>query len=40
VNPFKEWYWKQFGGGPTPEDLKVMDPMIREMGAAKKKKAG
>lgn len=26
VNPFKELYWKQFGGGPTPADLEAMDP--------------
>lgn len=26
LNPFKEKYWKQFGGGPTPEELKKMDP--------------
>ena len=26
INPFKELYWKQFGGGPTAEDLKRMDP--------------
>jgi len=26
INPFKELYWKQFGGGPAPELLKKMDP--------------
>ena len=26
VNPFQELYYKQFGGSPTPEDLKRMDP--------------
>lgn len=26
INPFKERFWKQFGGGPTPDDLKKMDP--------------
>jgi arylsulfatase len=26
VNPFKTLYWKQFGGGPRPEDLRLMDP--------------
>jgi arylsulfatase len=26
INTFKALYWKQFGGGPTPEDLKKMDP--------------
>lgn len=26
LNPFAEEYWKQFGGGPTPEDLERMNP--------------
>jgi arylsulfatase len=26
LNPFAEWYWAQFGGGPTAEDYKRMDP--------------
>lgn len=26
INPFKELYWKQFGGGPTEQQLKQMDP--------------
>lgn len=26
VNPFKELYWKQFGGGPDEQLLKQMDP--------------
>ncbi|MFO0943603.1 MAG: arylsulfatase [Pirellulales bacterium] len=26
LNPFAEWYWQQFGGGPTDEDRKKMDP--------------
>ncbi|HVY68987.1 MAG TPA: arylsulfatase, partial [Verrucomicrobiae bacterium] len=26
VNPFKEKYWGQFGGGPSAEDLRLMDP--------------
>lgn len=26
INPFKELYWKQFGGGPTASLLKKMDP--------------
>jgi len=26
INPFKERYWKQFGGGPSAEDLRLMDP--------------
>jgi len=25
VNPFKELYWRQFGGGPTEEDRRLMD---------------
>ncbi len=29
VNPFKELYWKQFGGGPTPELLEQMNPERR-----------
>ncbi len=27
LNPFAELYWKQFGGGPTPEQLHRMDPL-------------
>jgi arylsulfatase A-like enzyme len=26
INPFKELYWKQFGGGPDAQLLKQMDP--------------
>lgn len=26
VNPFKELYWKQLGGGPSDEDARLMDP--------------
>ena len=26
VNPFKELYWKQFGGGPDEKLLKPMEP--------------
>ena len=26
INPMKALYWKQFGGGPTEEELKLMDP--------------
>ena len=26
INPFKELYYKQFGGSPTPQALKRMDP--------------
>lgn len=25
LNPFAELFWKQFGGGPSPEDLRRMD---------------
>ncbi len=27
INPFKERYWKQFGGGPTAAELKMMAPI-------------
>lgn len=37
INPFKEMYWKQFGGGPSPEDLEKMDPN-RPFGQGPKKK--
>jgi arylsulfatase A-like enzyme len=26
INPFQDLYYKQFGGSPTPQDLKHMDP--------------
>ncbi|MSU24697.1 MAG: hypothetical protein EXS32_12855 [Opitutus sp.] len=26
LNPFAEHYWKQFGGEPTPAQLRTMDP--------------
>lgn len=29
LNPFAEAYWKQFGGGPTAEDLRIMEPSQR-----------
>ena len=32
MNPFKELYWKQFGGGPAPELLREMDPARRAEG--------
>src|SRR5262249_41443800 len=25
INPFKEQFWQQFGGGPSNEDLRLMD---------------
>jgi len=28
INPMKELYWKQFGGGPTPAELKQMTPTV------------
>jgi arylsulfatase len=28
VNPFKELYWKQFGGGPDETLRKRMDPVF------------
>jgi arylsulfatase len=28
INPFKEQYWKQFGGGPDEATLKLMDPRL------------
>ncbi len=31
VNPFKARYWQQFGGGPSAEDLKKMDPSITSL---------
>ena len=26
LNPFKERYWRQFGGGPTEQEKRLMDP--------------
>jgi arylsulfatase len=38
INPFKELYWKQFGGGPSEEDLRQMDMRhYLEDNASKKK---
>lgn len=42
LNPFAQTYWKQFGGGPTPEDYERMDPekaKTFEAGRAKAKAA-
>ncbi|MBI4664568.1 MAG: arylsulfatase [Verrucomicrobia bacterium] len=40
LNPFKELFWKQFGGGPSEEDLREMDPKrIPELGGGATKKA-
>ncbi|HEU0011774.1 MAG TPA: hypothetical protein VFT34_18305 [Verrucomicrobiae bacterium] len=30
VNPFKELFWKQFGGGPSEELRRLMDPAVPE----------
>jgi arylsulfatase len=38
LNPFKEAYWKQFGGGPTEEDFRIMEPTQREVPREGKKK--
>lgn len=36
LNPFKELYWKQFGGGPTPVDLEAMNPdRAKDLGSPK-----
>jgi hypothetical protein len=37
VNPFQALYYKQFGGSPTAEALKAMDP-LRPLGGPKPKK--
>jgi len=34
INPFKALYWRQFGGGPTAEDLEVMKPSKTRQGTA------
>jgi arylsulfatase len=38
INPFKAMYWEQFGGGPSEEDLRKMDPAGRIEGNAAPKK--
>jgi len=44
MNPMKELYWKQFGGGPDEAMLKRMDPKSAPSGeeseAQKKRKVG
>lgn len=35
LNPFKEMYWKQFGGAPTAEELHIMEPNHTTIPAAK-----
>ena len=37
VNPFKELYWKQFGGGPDEQLRKIMDGTATPQPAKKKK---
>ena len=37
VNPFKELYWKQYGGGPDAELLRQMDPASSSPRGGKKK---
>ena len=38
INPFKAMYWEQFGGGPSEEDLRKMNPASRIEGEAAPKK--
>ncbi len=33
INPFQSLYYQQFGGSPTPQDLKRMDPKQSVVGA-------
>jgi arylsulfatase len=42
INPFKELYWRQFGGAPTQDELYIMDPSHTTIPAGKnaKKKKG
>jgi hypothetical protein len=35
VNPFKELYWKQLGGGPGSELLREMDPEAKRLNLEK-----
>ena len=39
INPMKELYWKQFGGGPDDAMLRRMDPRKRDLQKSKKPKA-
>ncbi|MBN9692648.1 MAG: arylsulfatase [Verrucomicrobia bacterium] len=32
LNPFKERYWRQFGGGPTEQEKRLMDPELSPVG--------
>ncbi|MBL9186222.1 MAG: arylsulfatase [Opitutaceae bacterium] len=40
MNPFKELYWQQYGGGPSADDLRAMDyeQFMRRQNAPKKAK--
>lgn len=38
LNPFAELYWKQFGGGPDAEALRIMEPTQTTIPGAKAKK--
>ena len=38
INPLKDLYWKQFGGGPDEAMLRKMDPASGDGGAARGKK--
>jgi hypothetical protein len=40
LNPFAERYWAQFGGGPSEEDLRKMDPVAFAAGQKGAKKGG
>jgi arylsulfatase A-like enzyme len=35
LNPYAELYWKQFGGGPDDEDLRIMEPTQRTIPSAR-----
>jgi arylsulfatase A-like enzyme len=36
LNPFKELYWRQLGGGPTADDWRAMDPARTDLGEGPK----
>ena len=38
LNPFAESFWQQFGGSPTPEQLRRMDPTREFPPSGKKSK--
>ena len=39
LNPFAELYWKQFGGGPDAEDLRIMEPSQTQIPAGRAARA-